>query len=140
MSLKLTLYSILMVFNAVFNVAFAQDDQDLKKKDLFGMYSNSFGLPGRTVVDEHGGEIHIIPLEMRSSKLYLQKLGRFKLIESDHLLDFDFIYRGRWKLNQDTIVLSFKKKYGKKNYSFTFRAPVYLEAVGTHESFQKQSK
>ena len=139
MPLKVPICSLVIILGIQIQMLRAQD-QVLKKKDLFGLYSYSFGLPGRTIVNEYTGETHIIPLVMSSSKLYLQKLKRFKLIESDQLSDIDVIYRGRWKLNEDTLVLSFKNKYGKKNYSFTFRAPVYLEAVGTHESFQKLSK
>lgn len=86
---------------------FVSQQEAFKKRDLYGVYRQETGEPGRTIIQSDSSEIHLSPMVYSWTELELKSWSRWEERSS-----FDgenpFCLRGSWTFDGDSIYLYFK--------------------------------
>lgn len=108
--------------------------QELKNKDVRGVYERSFGDPARTIHRGDSNYISISYMEYQKDILKLKWFGKFTLQETSTLVVEVGKKRGKWWIENGLIHLEMDGKVQK----YSFRFPVYLELEDQSGGFQKR--
>lgn len=105
--------------------------QDVKKKDVRGLYSISTGLPARTIEKGDSSTISIPSITFSKSTYHLKRFGRVVLTnKADGLLGKT---KGSWTLNGDIVTI----QVGGTSKDYRYKDPCYLNALDGKGGMQK---
>lgn len=134
----LKLNYILLMIIAVFAFSESSVGQTHKKSDLRGTYSKSTGVPTQWFHKEDGSSMEVMGMEYSRTTLQLKWFGRVKIVEEDKRMNFKTVHNGKWRLEGDTISITYNP-YGEMiTEKYTFREPVYLTSIGGTGGYTKE--
>lgn len=85
--------------------------QKLSKNQLYGTWVRSTGEPGRTIQKNDSSTVSLLPVTYSITTLKLKKFGRaVETTQGFHGNVLDSKFKGKWKLNGDTLNLQFGNK------------------------------
>jgi hypothetical protein len=105
--------------------------QDVKKKDVRGLYSTSTGLPARTIKKGDSSTISIPSITFSKSMYHLKRFGRVVLTNKAN--DLEGKTKGSWTLNGDIITIH----VGGTSKDYRYQYPCYLSALDGKGGIQK---
>lgn len=105
--------------------------QDVKKKDVHGLYSTSTGLPARTIKKGDSSTISIPSITFSKTTYHLKRFGR--VIVSTKADGLEGKKKGSWTLDGDIVTIH----VGDTSKEYRYKAPCYLNALDGKGGMQK---
>lgn len=128
----------------IFIVTTASFGQDVEKRSFYGTYYKQTGLPGRTIKQNDGSEMHLMPVVDSETFLKLKRFGRAKLHSIDNRMDdLSISFKYVWKVENDTLIIWPKGGKTEEKYVVIYEdgAVKYLEStIDERRSYSKLIK
>ena len=95
-------------------------------------------MPTQWFHKEDGSSMEVMGMEYSRTTLQLKWFGRVKIVEEDKRMNFKTVHKGKWRLEGDTISITYNP-YGEMiTEQYTFKEPVYLTSIGGTGGYTKE--
>jgi hypothetical protein len=125
-------------------VTFTSFGQEMPVRLLVGTYYEHTGLPGRTIKQDDGSEIHLMPVTHTESFLRLKRFGKASISTTDHRMDnFQMKFKYSWQLESDTLILRPRGGGAEQKYVIvqdSGRVRYLRSTIDEHSGYSRRDK